>query len=98
MKILCSSSQIKLIFGKDSEFAGRSLRMKGEALNNGFDADADSMTWLSPIGSEAVDDKTKAKISELIAAWNSGRDFQIMFMGRQNRRSGNIKKYKEITK
>jgi len=32
MEILCSSSKIKLTFGTGSEFAGRSLRMSGEAL------------------------------------------------------------------
>jgi hypothetical protein len=81
MEVLCSSSKIKLTFGDDSEFAGRSLCMKGEALNSGFDADMGSMMWLKPISSEAVDDTTKAKVAELIAVWNSGSDFQIMFMG-----------------
>jgi len=81
MEILFSSSKIKITFGTGSEFAGRSLRMSGEALHNGFDADADSMTWLTPYDCEVVNDTTKARIVELIAVRNLSRDFQIKFMG-----------------
>jgi len=80
MKILCSSNKIKITFAEDSEFSGRSLRMNGEALNNGFDADADSMTWLAPYDSEVIDNSKMAKIIELITVWNSTKDFQILFM------------------
>jgi hypothetical protein len=42
------------------------------------------MAWLTPFDSAIVDDKTKAKIADLIAEWNSTKDFQILFMGGQH--------------
>jgi hypothetical protein len=81
MEIKFSSDIIKITFGVDEEFSGRSLMMEGEPLDNGFDADAGSMVWLSPFDSEIVDEETKNQIKQMINFRNITSNFKILFMG-----------------
>ena len=81
MKIKFSSRFIKIAFEVNEEFSGRSLRMDGEPLNNGFDADENSMTWLPPYEHEKIDEKTKKSIKQLINDRNKTNSFTVLFMG-----------------
>ena len=81
MEIKFSPKFIKLTFGTDEEFSGRSLKMAGEPLNNGFDADVSTMVWLAPFDSEVIDEKTKDSIKQMIIDRNITHNFKILFMG-----------------
>jgi len=80
MEVMFSARFIKITFGVNEEYSGRILRMAGEPLNSGFDADVNSMVWLSPSDLEAVDEKTKNHIKQLIKDRNNTHSFKILFM------------------
>ena len=84
MKIMFSSRFVKLTFEAGEEFSGRSLRMAGEPLSNGFDADENSMAWLPPYEHEKIDEKTKKVIKQLINNRNKTNSFTVLFMGNDN--------------
>ena len=84
MKIKFSSSCIKITFEEGEAFSNRLLLMNGEALENGFDADASTMKWLPPFDSEAIDEKTKNRIKQLITIRNETHSFKVLFMGEGN--------------
>ena len=79
MEIKFSSRFIKIIFGNDEEFPNRSLLMAGEPLDNGFEADANSMKWVAPFDIEEIDENIKKRIKELINSRNDTHGFKILF-------------------
>lgn len=81
MEIKFSARFIKLTFDIEEEFSGRSLKMAGEPLDNGFDADTNSMIWLEPFDTEEIDESTKNRIKQLIIDRNKTHSFKVLFIG-----------------
>ncbi len=81
MQIKFSSKFIKLTFNDSEPFSGRSVRMKGEPLDNGFDAALHTAEWLeNHIGSPICNEDLET-IKSAITKNNDTDSFKILFMG-----------------
>ena len=78
MIIKFSSDILKITFEEHEPYPGRSIIMKGEALDSGFDAALSSMLWLP--SKDIVSNNDKQAIYSLIQKNNAESDFVIMFM------------------
>lgn len=81
MQIKFSSKFIKITFENNEPFCGKSIRMKGEPLTNGFDAALYTAEWLenhigSPVAPEDLD-----YIKDVIQKSNNAGSFKVLFMG-----------------
>lgn len=81
MKIKFSSKYIKLEFEFGEPFSGQVIRMKGEPLTNGFDADLASAEWLGDRAGESINPRDLLIVKQAIELNNSKDTFRIVFMG-----------------
>ena len=81
MDIKFSSSLIKITFESDEPFCGKSIRMKGEALLDGFDAALDTCEWLKDHVGYPVSCDELSIIRKAIEDNNAKDSFKILFMG-----------------
>ena len=81
MQIKFSSGMIKITFEANEPFYGKSLRMKGEALTNGFDAALSTAEWLENHIGFPVNHEDLESIKIVIKKNNDVNPFKILFMG-----------------
>jgi len=81
MIINFSAKFIKITFEKNEPFPGKSIRMKGESLSNGFDASLVSAEWLENHIGSPVSSNDLHLIKEIIEENNKTSSFQVLFMG-----------------
>ena len=72
---------IKITFENDEPFSGQSVRMKGEALTNGFDAALPTAEWLKDHVGYAITHDDLLIIRKTIESNNEIDSFKILFMG-----------------
>jgi hypothetical protein len=70
LKVQFSRSKLLTTFPQSSKYANRSIIIKGEALDWGFDAYPDSMVWAKPHKNEIIDAQTKREIMDEIITDN----------------------------
>lgn len=70
MRVMFSSSTLIAFFDEGERFAGRKLRIGGEALSRGFDAYPSSMKWGEPYENEEIDNETKVWLMDRILEEN----------------------------
>lgn len=81
MQIKFSSKYIVITFENNERFSGKSVRMKGEPLVNGFDADLHTAEWLeNHIGSPLTCDDL-ITLKTLVKQNNKTDSFAVSFMG-----------------
>ena len=81
MQIKFSSKLIKITFEINEPFSGRSVRMKGEPLSNGFDAALNTAEWLENHIGIPVSSTELSTIKKAIEQNNKVDAFKILFMG-----------------
>ena len=81
MDIRFSSGLIKITFENNEPFPGKSIRMKGEALTNGFDASLETCEWMKDHVGYPVNKDDLLKIRKAIDDNNAKKSFQVLFMG-----------------
>lgn len=81
MDIKFSSGLIKITFEANEPFPGKSIRMKGEALSNGFDAAPETCEWLKDHVGYPVSKADLLIIRKAIEDNNAKKSFQVLFMG-----------------
>mgnify|MGYP003304320582 FL=1 len=70
MKVMCSSSYIKLIFERDEAFYGRTVIIVGEPVADGFVVDAKSMKWYDNGNTMPINKTDAIVIFDKIAFYN----------------------------
>ena len=81
MQIKFSSKLIKITFDNEEPFSGRSVRMKGEPLANGFDAALHSAEWIENHLTSPISPADLTIIKNAIIKNNDIDAFKISFMG-----------------
>lgn len=81
MQIKFSSKFIKITFENSEPYSGKSIRMKGEPLSNGFDAALHTIEWLCNHVGYPVDPNDLDTIKIAIKKNNEIDSFKILFMG-----------------
>lgn len=81
MQIKFSSKFIKITFENNEPFSGRSVRMKGEPLVNGFDAALYTAEWLENHIGTPVNSLDLETIKNAINKNNDTDPFKVLFMG-----------------
>lgn len=82
MEIKFSSKFIKITFDNNEPFSGRSVRMKGEPLTNGFDAALHTAEWLENHICYPIKVEDLNIIKNAIKANNDTDTFKVLFMGK----------------
>ena len=80
MEVKFSSSKIKLTFAQGEHFEGRSVRMSGEALYDGFDAALSTMEWVENGVGYSVTEEEKKLICKAIEERNKYYSFKVRYM------------------
>ena len=81
MEIKFSSKFIKITFENNEPFSGRSVRMKGEPLTNGFDAATHTAEWLKDHTGSPINTEDLEIIKNAIRKNNDVDSFKVLFMG-----------------
>ena len=81
MQIKFSSKFIKITFDNNEPFSGRSVRMKGEPLSNGFDAALYTAEWIENHVVSSIDSGDLEIIKSAIRKNNNIDSFKVLFMG-----------------
>ena len=81
MQIKFSSKFIKITFENNEPFAGRSARMKGEPLADGFDAALHTAEWLENHIGTPINSADLEIIKNAILKNNKTDAFKVLFMG-----------------
>ena len=81
MQIKFSSKLIKITFEDNEPYSGRSIRMKGEPLANGFHAALHTAEWLVDHVGYPVTPYDLHTIKRAIVKNNETDPFKISFMG-----------------
>ena len=81
MQIKFSSKFIKITFENNEPFSGRSVRMKGEPLADGFDAALHTAEWLENHIGFPVNSVDLEIIQNAIIKNNDTDVFKVLFMG-----------------
>lgn len=81
MDIKFSARFIKITFENGEPFSGKSVRMRGEPLVNGYDAALSTAEWLKNHIGYPVENSELSLIKKAIEINNAKDSFQIVFMG-----------------
>ena len=81
MQIKFSSKFIKITFEDNEPYSGKSIRMKGEPLTNGFDAAFHTAEWLDNHVGYPITPDDLVVIKMIIKKNNETDTFKILFMG-----------------
>ena len=81
MQIKFSSKFIKITFEDNEPFCGKSIRIKGEPLVNGFDAALYTAEWLENHIGSPVKAEDLGSIKGAIQKNNDAGSFKVLFMG-----------------
>ncbi len=80
MKIKFASDIIKITLENEEPFAGRSLTMSGEVLDNGFAAVVSTIGWIPSDEEKTLSDTDKEIVCSLIRNYNKNSDFIIQLV------------------
>ncbi|MBQ4099931.1 MAG: hypothetical protein IJC83_00105 [Oscillospiraceae bacterium] len=80
MKIRFYSDLIKISFTNNESYCGKTVRMLGEALDDGFDAALSTAEWELENKRVALSDLERDVVRKTIEDCNCNSDFKILFM------------------